>query len=583
MGRWVLLFAVALIAVAAGMFWLTGQEVTQHTRPAVSEPAVVASLPPAESLEERAVPLSQQTAPVVPLLALAGDAGASGTSVEAFTTITARLVRPDGRPASNVPWVLNAWPFHDDTREVAWRDVVASTDVAGQIVVRFLAPPGYAANLEAWPEDYAHVRWTWPERDPSAWTGFEPGTTIDLGDVLLEAGYLVEARVLDGLGELIRARPDWRASVRFLDDLDRTPTGLTRYASRNYVLVGPDADGVFRFDHLPARRMRVDIMPHLGPRLRSRVFDPSAESDHRLDIVYDGPPLDQRIVLRMGGEDGVPFIGPEREHIRLIGQNIGLRHPEPQSRWRYAVFENVPPGVYTLEVHDGLHDPWVRHDITPNSQVDIVLVGNVSMEVVVTRARDATPLESFMVGATCSVPVVGKPGASRGGNRHLLSELGPHLGGRVRFHRFMPANYDFRISAPGFLTGRVSQEAMSPGGAYVVEVALREAARIGGVVVDGHGAPVVGVPVGLYPVSGPHDVGFLPIAEDSAWWPVVNRTREQEVTETDSEGRFLFDTAPEGNWTVRAYRSATLDALLEGVAVASGDKVEDLQLVLAPD
>ena len=518
----------------------------------------------------------------------------SGQDADDRARLTARLWRPDGDPAADVPFRLSAsvTAAQGGAAREPWSDVEGASDADGRVILRFDPRGLRSVRLEIEPPELVGAAWSWPT--------VEPGAVLDLGDVPLVEGGRVVLRVVAGDGFTLTARDDWRAWVRRLDD---HPRGQT-FPRWNMGGRAGD-DGLFRMGPLLPGRYEARVMLGAAGWLPKPGFAVEAGRVHPVVAVYDGPPLDRRLHVKVSAGDGVPFLRPEAAMLTLRGPLGDERRPEPSPTRRHTdefVFDGLPPGPHTLVLAHPAYRTWQQDGLLPGGPtVKVRLEGTGALDLTVRDALGGAGVPRYTADVLCvqvarqadgSIVRRGGPGgkwevggatgagpdadAAQADGRQVLDRL-PTLSEGVDME------LKLTVEAPGHLREVLELPALRPFETRALEVSLRRAAGIAGVVVDGHGAPADAVAVGLYPaaVAGlGEDAPFLTLAEYWHVWPTDGMRKEAVATTTDAHGRFAFEDVTLGAWIVRAYRSAQVEAVVRDVRVGEGEHVSGLTLVL---
>lgn len=179
------------------------------------------------------------------------------------------------------------------------------------------------------------------------------GGTLDLGDVVLHPVVTLSGRVLDGDGKPIAGAVQWTP----LDTMTFPRELIDRRSSAT------DAEG--KFSLLGGRRRYVVIARAQDGQVGVAVADGGSATTCEIRVA---PPVTIRVVAR--GSRLVGYVATVRDRL---GVPIAAQSIEP--RWREQTLR-VPPGEYTLEVHDDA-DRLVlsRAIVARDAQIDVEVGG----------------------------------------------------------------------------------------------------------------------------------------------------------------------------------------------------------------
>ena len=504
------------------------------------------------------------------------DAAAPGDA-----TWTALLMQPDGTPAVGVPWTFDGeWSGFD------WSGVgrpprtpqSGVTGRDGRIVVNFPPTEGAFFSLKVTPPELATVAWASDEKLAGV---------RDLGNVTLVRGATLHGRVTCGDGRPVPA------GVELGIDRSSSAPGsisrVSRWLESDEAVT--DADGAYAFRDVWPGHVKVYAHVPATRGASSRELDLAAGEEAVVDLVYDGPAVDHRIVVDVRpAMDTRSLDDDEAKYITLHGGSIEARHPVQPEGWAYLAFEDLPPGVYTVDVTDPAFDAWRRDNVSPGpSPLRIGLVGNTSLEVQAIDAATRAPVELFGValqsalrsGVQMRDGVPSLPYSSAWA--HPVAKIS-HPAGRVVIDGLEANPHAVHVEAPGYLAWDTVWMGAEPHGQGAVLAELHRAVRVSGQVVLGDGRPAARVRVGLFdaPWDGAPPQLFVNEEEDRDLPTGDGTCLERTTTRTDDSGRFVIENVPTGRFVVRAYVSSAVDALSAPLDFTEGQLVDDVRLVL-PD
>jgi len=271
---------------------------------------------------------------------------------------------------------------------------------------------------------------------------------------------------------------------------------------------------------------------------------------------------------------------------RVPGQP--MPQPDPDDLHALASGELVLRGA-TSGPHVGVlrapgYEKWRCDNLWPGTEpVDVRTRGTCALDLQVREAESGRPLTQFAVSGSVTRPAFPGDPRAPGRSGDLLS-LAIHAEGRVILEDLVPGDWTLEVSAPGFQSAEAAAVTLAGDGERrVATVALARTATVAGTVTDTEGRPLTGVNVGAFAPAAEdspdilfhtHEVSWS-IAQPGPWF-----RSEKCAAKTDSEGRFMLPELAKGTWIVRAWRSSSLDAVIEGVVVGDGERTDGLDLVL---
>jgi hypothetical protein len=306
--------------------------------------------------------------------------------------------------------------------EVSWTDPPAVTTRAdGVFSLAFVPPPPWSFLLSIHKRGIAAI--------DVRWKRLEPGTTVDLGDVLLSAGTSVSGRVVDTDGA---PRQGVELSIHrrgFGPDADRPAPKRTHAAVTG-------AGGAFRFeDAVAAGEWRFHLIGEQLAEPGTFAIAEGAQSVFRELVVRkksDIPAIEGTVVDELGAPVAGAAVETEFAITRMGRRNVSDR----EGRFRVERQDRAEGPVQLHVEKDGfelLHTPekhaWGTRDL------ELVLQRGLGVDVLVTDAETAQPVEEF--GVRCFprqvdyAPIVPPDFVLRGRGRHpggLLRLSGLHRG-----------------------------------------------------------------------------------------------------------------------------------------------------------
>lgn len=405
------------------------------------------------------------------------------------------------------------------------------------------------------------------------------GPTFSLQPVVTLAGHVVDGRGKPVAGAVVTAT---EAAAGGLGG-----PGQMRIVRR--IFSGGDG-GALRSRTDAAGAFRLEVLPRHVYTLRARHADfapGSLEVAERLEpgssrrglkiVLHAG----QRAYGRVASAAGAPIVGATLE---LVPAAEGPARPFPafllgnaeekgiaaasDAEGRFS-FDHLTPGRFDIKASAEGFAPLTVRGIVIADQQEAIDLGTVTL-------APGAVLTGFVVDAR-GKPVAGAAvslAEARGlGGRVVIRGPRRSLGGDEREVRTQAdGSFSFRNLTPGeavdltarkkgLLTASASRVKVPP--AEPLRLTLQAAARLSGRVVDDQGTPVGVAPVWILPADGDRfgDVASL-------------------FTETDEEGKFVFETLEPGKVGVRANARGYLTSEARYVEVAVGREVSGVELVV---
>ncbi len=216
----------------------------------------------------------------------------------------------------------------------------------------------------------------------------------------------------------------------------------------------------------------------------------AAHADEIENVSLDGGTVSGTVIERTSQE---PVGGVT---VRLLSELERDRFETTSNADGAFVIAAVPPGVYEIET-EGDHlvpadthlEASVRGSSVTELRVFVQRFASLSGRVI--DAATGAPVERFAVIALHGGPVT--PGATFSGSDGAMVS---HTGGEFRIDDVRPGDTTVRAIAEGFVEGYAFIREVSPGELVTgVEVALKAAASIDGLVTDADGVPILGAHV----------------------------------------------------------------------------------------
>lgn len=448
-----------------------------------------------------------------------------------------RFLLPDGTPAEGVHLSVMGWGANQERileygEPRNWNDPTGETDADGRFQIRFVPPRAYQFVLDAILEGYAETSWRWGE--------IKFGERKDLGDITLVPECTVVGRVVDRDGNTLTY--GWRVTAR---TSIRRPGGSGRDATT--VRASIDAKtGEFRLEGVLAGRARIRGGHYHGVYTNEVMVNAVAGKGNFVELVYGGPNLHRRISVRHSSH---PFYScePASESIKIIATDGTERtavHVEGSAQ--NMAFDELPEGVYRVEIDDPLYEFWSRDGVRPGDRVDAMLTGAGTLELEVVDGETGRQIPRYGLRV-----VFHEPNPSPIEYELLPDGSIPPLDGF--FEGIIATNLRLIVRQNGRAVQQVEVEGLTRGERRSVRVELDRGTQLVGRVLDAAGAPLAGVQVER--TTG--TVAGVPknVSEYGPSGPLPNL---EETYHTDREGRFVVTGGAVGMQTFRVCLSPWL-------------------------
>lgn len=471
------------------------------------------------------------------LIALAAP-GQDDPGFRSPAVVRGRFLRADGTPASGATLRLRGLEGDAQRRREfglprAWTHPTTEADDEGRAELRFVPPRAYSFSLEVELEGHARALWSWWE--------LGLGEEIELGEIRLAAAGTIVGTVVDAEGNVLRR--GWSGNAYPLSPADgQDMQGFSGAVAAD--------SGEFRLEGVPCGRVGVRAQG-LGVTTEAVEVDLVAGVEAVVEIVYDGPDLARRIVVRPRSPFWIP---PEARDVLLIARDGTVRTAvAPAGANGSLVFDDVPEGTYRVAIESALYTRWSRDDVRPGDRLDAVLRPRASVKLDVVDAETGQALSRYGVGVVFHE-------APNHYEYEQLADGSPRPPDGV-LADLMPTAQTLVIRVPDRPERRVVLDGEWPDGARAVRVEIQAPRPLAGRVVDGGGRAMVGARVertsGAY-AGPPRDLGGF-----------VERSHE-----TDAAGRFTFDEAADGAHTFHVVCSPWLTSTATAwVPLPAGDEL----------
>jgi len=431
-----------------------------------------------------------------------------------------------------------------------WKNLEAVCDSGGRFVVRFDPPRAYQFFLDASYAGCVTARWRWHE--------LEPGSTTDLGDVVLVRGGVVTGRVLDAEGRSTRV--GWMVYAQA-----RATTGGEGGDSPRVMGSADPETGEFRLEAVPSGPVELTAYSKIANWIEGPQVEVRAGETVEADICYSGPDNSRRIVVSTSTRPFHSFSYDVGE-IRLEGPGLEprlARHVEGSSQ--SFAFDDVPPGSYSITIHDPKFEPWRQDGVSPGQAVDAKLVGPCSVRLSVRDAATDAVVERFGLRVRFErVSFFPKLFEVFG------ADAEPPPGGVVE--GLIPVDQTLIVLADGYSPCELPLAGLQPGESRSLVAELRPGTSVVARVLEADGTtPAPGLEVVLEG-NRPSEPGATRIVS-------ADDPSRLEAT-TGADGRASFPAVTAGSYTLRAERTPLVQARIEDLSIADSDTERVVDLVL---
>ncbi|QDU85935.1 RNA polymerase sigma factor SigV [Planctomycetes bacterium Pla163] len=487
-------------------------------------------------------------------------AGTADADLVAVPDLRARLVDPDGRPVSDavVEWIelrtplaLSRLPLQPD--EVP-ESGATTTAEDGTFAIRVSADCSRALAVQVTPIAGPEFELQVPlER---------AGETLDLGDLRLAPTGWITGRVRAPDGSV----PNWLPRTVALRHTWTPRAELEPRAG--FLGAAPvDSSGRFAFPAVPAGGARLSI----GSASFQSEITATVRAGEETVLDFEVPEIGpgQRVVAHLRSRPGQSLFTPDASTgpwLWLVSSD-GRRRPPTSAASDVATWDDVPEGDHELHFEARHFKPVVVTGVRRGSTHDVFVEGDSTLRLRVLD-EDGQPIDELWLSVLLSSKGV-TPTSSR-----TIAPTSIEDDGWAVFVRFPSrCTQVTAIGIEGVLTTREIVECL-PGATTSVEIDLRQAHRVRGVVLTQLGAPVSGVDIEVCTsqLDESHARPSLPPLRYVGLPTRLKGANSRIVGTTDNEGRFEVRVPEDGDYDVLAFLSPWIYA--ETSAEPSADGVE---------
>lgn len=551
--RKLVLVALAALAIAVLVVLWSRSEPRPSTRivAEVATPSGPATAP-AENLATTASPARDVAVPLV-VAANAPAATIATTKIDSRARVLGRCVFEDGAPAAEVVIAVHGWAGNSERARrhgtpSDWTDPTTTSGADGRFELRFDPPRAFQFTLDAKLAGFVEASWRWVE--------LEPGSTTDLGDVLLARGGTITGRIVDRAG--VVQTGSWSVYAEAVASQGKGPREPTRVRAKI------DASGSFRLDHVAPGKSRLKAYSRIANWIEGPTVEVRAGDVVEADVPYDGPDNSKRIVV-------LPFVrtfyavafdvrgialllsdGSKREAVRI-----------PGSSQSYA-FDDLAPGEYTVVIEDPRLEAWRQDGVRPGTSLDAKLRGASSIALAVVDDATGAAVEPF------TLDVRDDDSQSRP-NAFRVRDVGGKAPADGVFNGLIPGDATLVVGAEGYAPQETKLVDLRAGEVRSITVRLQRGAVVRGrVLAHGTLAPAAAVVVSLRREL---------VARDSGRSSFDSNREQERSTTSAADGSFAFEALPDATWIVEAQANAFVRAA-RSVVVAPEAREPSIELVL---
>ena len=469
--------------------------------------------------------------------------------------ITARFVGPDGQPATALKAHLHGRTHDAEAAAKAGIaakefDRTGATDADGRLKLDVEALKGTEYFVEV--RGPGIVKEVWRLRS------LVPGGHVDLGQITTRPCGAIVGRMLTADGRPVPGGYYVQANLKGEDEEKR---GANREPMYEYGM--PEkGSSEYRVDNIPPGTY--EVSPYVNAigwfKEGVRTVDVVAGQESRLDLTYTGPALDRRVHIIVFVQ---PFytVMPGIEHVSLKTADGRTLAPSAGGMQAFN-FDDVPEGSCTLTIDDPRFEKVTRTGLRAGTRTDVGMRAAGSLVVVAHDAKSGAALTDLSISQELTK-------SRTSPNRFTVRGLGgpPLVDGVVK--GILPVASRLYVGAKGYAESRIDLADLKPGEPRTIEVALQAAgaaeshapATIGGVVRDRKShQPVAGVEVEAQ-------------CSDRGRW-------ESQKATTDPQGHYRIEGVNGGHWNVQVKRSETVKSASHQIALAAGERRDDVDLEL---
>lgn len=308
--------------------------------------------------------------------------------------LVARVLTDDGAPVAALPISLRGQRIRAERglstfQPESFETDEVETDEDGRFALTFDPPKNFQFTLTIAVPGYVGTTWRWQN--------LARGERRDLGDVVLRRGGTIEGRIVGSDGKPVTDRWTVYAEPARGERLDGGEP------VRPQAISEPNS-GTFVLADLPPGTANVRAYSRLGDWIDITPVEVAAGETAHIQLVYAGPDTSQRISVTVSAQPFFSFVN-EIDAVELSspGMETRVATRDPRSPQRF-VFDDVPPGEYTVLVRDDVFRTWTQSGVSPGSALQAQLVGTGSVRLRVIDAATRAPVTKYGLRIRLAAP-----------------------------------------------------------------------------------------------------------------------------------------------------------------------------------
>jgi len=520
-----------LVPLAVGAPAVLAWRARSAAQPATLEPALASAAAQPAPAASAASSIEALVAPEPEPVPVSYTAPSASINQGQLATVRGRMLRADGSVATGATLRLDGRSGSNTPpgSGANWTDPEPiSASAEGDFEFQFAPPVGYGFSLRVDAPECASAHWFWWELDA--------GTTIDLGNVRLEAGGALLATLVNEQGEPLFQGWSMTATVSAPNNSQGRWSSLVQ-------ATGDTEHSTFTLTGLPARRVELQARTQGGTHSEKRVVDVVAGQQTPVQLVYRGPDLRKRISCVLRLPTNIPLM-LQPQHIWIEQPGSAPREAEyVQGSSQHYGIDDLEPGLYTVRMEDSRLLPWSQDNVQPGETVRPLVQGNAALKLSIFEPDQSRYLGRYRL----SVKRYGN--TTPGGISPLVSpDVDPPENGLILY--LVPGNYELELKIEGRTQKPIVVSGLQPYETRDIDVSFSAAAAIQGRVLASDGTTgAAGVDMQL---TRGTVAGHLMGAGTQIMWEKVAIPPIHARATTDTNGNFNFAGLQAGEWTVRA-------------------------------
>ncbi len=446
-----------------------------------------------------------------------------------------------------------------------WTDPRARTGPDGGFSFRFGPPRAFDFQLDVSVPGHALARWYWHE--------ILPGDVVDLCEIELSRGAVVEGRLLDAPadeGGKPILHQDWTVYAASMGLAASGGNG--REESQASAAVDQET-GTFRVVDVQPGKVELEAYSRMASFVAGPTLELFAGETTTVDLVHAGPDDSRRITVTTLFGPLYPKNAPDPAHVELRAPDGSARTAGRSEGTEELSFDDLSPGLYSIEIDDPRFLFWRQDGVAPGTAVSAQLTGSAGLVLHAVDAETRDPLDRFAVRIAL---------ASRSAwPREYQAHDGEAPLPRGRLEGLAPGDYVLTVLARGFGPETVDVVGLAPGETRTIVLELGPGSWVSGRVRTATGAPAPGVVVLCLSTAAVADSPASPILRRNGLTTDPSTCREEiGSTETDERGSFRFVLPRPGGYVVYIPSEAGRAPVSQPFRVGEDEGAEGLELFL---